>query len=362
MTCITRQLLAGAVAAAFGATLLAQTPSSEDALTSKARAIHERVMTLDTHNDISPGNFTAECNYTMDLGNQVNLPKMIKGGLDASFFVVFVGQSTGEDAFTPAGYDRAYKQAIEKFDAIHRLTEAIAPDKIGLALTAADARKIYASGRKVAFIGVENGYPIGEDLRRIKEFYGRGARYLSLAHNGHSQLSDSNTGEVEGWKWHGLSPLGSQAIAEMNRIGMMIDVSHPSKESMMQTLQLTRAPIIASHSAMRALADVSRNLDDEQLLALKKNGGVVQVVAFASYVKTDAPERKAALDALRKEFNLPPGTNLGGGRGDGRGARGQRAGLPGSDIPPFAPRNPCARGRGAAPADTTVVTTGSGGL
>jgi membrane dipeptidase len=281
----------------------------------------------------------------MDLGNQVNLPKMIKGGLDASFFVVYVGQDTSADAFTPAGYERAYKSAIEKFDAIHRLTEQIAPDKIGLALTAAEARTIYASGRKVAFIGVENGYPIGEDLGRIKEFYGRGARYLSLAHNGHSQLSDSNTGEVEGWKWHGLSPLGRQAIAEMNKVGVMIDVSHPSKESMMQTLQLTRAPIIASHSAMRALADVSRNLDDEQLAALKKNGGVVQVVAFASYVKTDSPERRAALDALRKEFNLPPGTALGapaGGRGRGR------AGTPGSDVTAIGPQNPCAGGRGRA--------------
>src|SRR5262245_61019389 len=190
------------------ATCTAGLPAQDDALTTKARGIHERVMTLDTHNDISPNNFTAERNYTMDLGNQVHLPQMFKGGLDASFFIVYVGQSTGEDAFTPAGYERAYKAAIEKFDAIHRLTEQIAPDKIGLALTSADARRIYASGRKVAFIGVENGYPIGEDLGRIKEFYDRGARYMSLAHNGHSQLSDSNTGEREGWKWNGLSPLG----------------------------------------------------------------------------------------------------------------------------------------------------------
>jgi membrane dipeptidase len=132
----------------------------------------------------------------------------------------------------------------------------------------------------------------------------------------------------------------------MNRVGIMIDVSHPSKESMMQTLKLTNAPIIASHSAMRALADVSRNLDDEQLLALKKNGGVVQVVAFASYVKTDSKERRAALDALRKEFNLPPGTALGGrGAGGARGARGA-AGAPGSDIAIGARPNPCAAGTG----------------
>ena len=141
---------------------------------------------------------------------------MIEGGLDASFFIVYVGQGP-LDALS--GYDRAYKQAIAKFDAIHRLTEQIAPDKIGLALTAADARRIYEVGTKVAVIGVENGYPIGEDLKRVKEFYDRGARYMSLAHNGHSQLSDSNTGERDGWKWNGLSPLGKQVIAEMNRLG-----------------------------------------------------------------------------------------------------------------------------------------------
>jgi membrane dipeptidase len=174
---------------------------------------------------------------------------------------------------------------MEKFDAIHRLAEAIAPDRIGLALTPDDVRRIAASGRKVALIGVENAYPLGEDLGNIRRFYERGGRYLSLAHNGHSQFSDSNTGERDGWKWNGLSPLGREAIAEMNRVGMMIDVSHPSKASMMQTLELTQAPVIASHSAVRALCDHSRNLDDEQLRALAKNGGVAQIVAFSAYVR-----------------------------------------------------------------------------
>src|SRR5687767_2182240 len=128
-----------AVCAAVLAT--ASLVAQDDAVARRAGAIHERVMTLDTHVDISPANFTAECDYKMDLGNQVNLPKMLKGGLDAAFFIVYVGQSTGEDAFTPAGYDRAYRAAIEKFDAIHRLAEQIAPDQIGLALTSADARR-----------------------------------------------------------------------------------------------------------------------------------------------------------------------------------------------------------------------------
>ena len=338
-------LLLGVVTSGHPVRAQQAAPAPGDAMEKKARAIHDRVITMDTHNDISANNFTAERNYTQELTNQVNLPKMFKGGLDASFFIVY----TGQGPLTPEGFDNAYKQAIEKFDAIHRLTEQIAPDKIGLALTAADVRKIAASGRKVALIGVENGYPLGDEttaVARVKEFYDRGARYLSLAHNGHSQLSDSNTGEVEGWKWNGLSPLGKQVVAEANRLGIMIDVSHPSKESMMQTLQITKVPIIASHSSVRALADVSRNMDDEQLLALKKNGGVIQVVAFASYVKTDSPERKKALDDLRDEFRLPKGTPLGGRGGRGRGAA--APGAPGATAgaPPVTGGTPPAAGAG----------------
>jgi membrane dipeptidase len=310
-------------------------PPADAALIAKARGIHDRVIALDTHDDINPANFTLSRNYTQDLGNQVNLPKMRKGGLDASFFIVYVGQpnpETTSDAFEAAGYLRAYDQAIEKFEAIHRLTKVLAPDQIELALTAADVRRINGKGKKVALIGVENGYPLGDEttaVRRVQEFYDRGARYMSLAHNGHSQLSDSNTGEQTGWKWNGLSPLGKQVIQEMNRVGITIDVSHPSKESMMQTIALSKAPIIASHSACRALCNHSRNLDDEQLLALKKNGGVMQTVAFASYVKeSTTPERTAAQDALRKELGLPEGTPLGarGGRGGFAGGRGGRGG------------------------------------
>ena len=151
--------------------------SADDALIKKARAIHDKAIALDTHVDINPSDFTAERNYTQRLETQVNLPKMVEGGLDAVFLIVYVGQPSLQstpDAFEPAGYERAYKAAIEKFDAVHRLTETIAPDKIGLALTAADVRRIAASGRKVALIGVENGYPIGTDISRVQEFYDRG--------------------------------------------------------------------------------------------------------------------------------------------------------------------------------------------
>ena len=258
-------------------------PQAEQDLVARARGIHERVITLDTHNDINPDHFTRGCNYTMRLTNQVNLPKMKEGGLDVSFMIVYVGQSSPPqvaDAFQPAGYDRAYKAAVAKFDAIHHLTEEIAPNDIELALTAADVVRIAKSGKKVAVIGVENGYPVGTDIGRVKEFWQRGGRYMSLAHNGHSQLSDSNTGEADNtWRWGGLSPLGRQVIQEMNKWGIMVDVSHPSKGSMMQAIGLSKAPVIASHSSVRKLANHSRNMDDEMLMAMKTNGGVVQMVA-----------------------------------------------------------------------------------
>jgi len=181
-----------------------------------------------------------------------------------------------------------------------------------------------AKGKKVALIGIENGYPIGEDIKRVQEFYDRGGRYLSLAHNGNNQLSDSNTGERDGYKWdNGISPLGRQVITELNRLGIMVDVSHPSKGSMLAAARFSAAPIIASHSAVRALCNVPRNMDDEMLQALKKNGGVIQMVAFASYIKTpkpDSPERAAALTALRKQFGLPE--PVAGGGGGGRGGAG----------------------------------------
>jgi membrane dipeptidase len=287
-----RGMLVVCLAAAL-ALLVAQAPASADAereLLARARDIHDRVITLDTHDDIDPANFRPECNYTQRLTTQVNLPKMKEGGLDVAFLIVY----TAQGPLTAAGYDGAYRQAIEKFDAIHRLTEQIAPQEISLALTPADVVRIAKSGRRVAVIGIENGYPVGTDLARVEEFWRRGGRYLSLAHNGHNQLSDSNSGEATRDAPNGgLSPLGRQVIAEMNRLGIMVDVSHPSKLSMMQAAELSRAPIIASHSAVRALANHSRNMDDEQLLALKKSGGVVQIVAFGGYLKVDEGARGA---------------------------------------------------------------------
>lgn len=254
---------------------------TEAELIEYAQDIHDRVITLDTHADISTSNFTEETNYTQRLNTQVNLPKMQEGGLDVAWFIVY----TGQGPLTEQGFANAYKNADDKFKAIHRLCEELAPDQIELALTSDDVRRIAASGKKVAMIGVENGYPVGNHISRVREFYDRGARYMSLAHNGHSQLSDSNTGERDSvWLHNGLSDLGRQVVAEMNKWGMMIDLSHPSKAANMEMIRLSQAPVIASHSSARAMNDHSRNLDDEQLMMLKENGGVVQTVAFKSYV------------------------------------------------------------------------------
>lgn len=277
-----------------GSFIFAQTSKDDAALIEKAKKIHRDVITLDTHDDINTSNFTDAVNYTQDLNTQVNIPKMRKGGLDVSFMIVYTGQ--GE--LTEAGYAAAYKNAIDKFDAIHRLTEKIAPAQIELALTSKDVRRIAKSGKLVAMIGVENGYPIGTDISRIKDFAARGARYFSLAHNGHSQLADSNTGEADGkWLHNGLSELGKQTIAELNKWGIMIDLSHPSKEANIQAIKLSKAPVIASHSGARAIANHSRNLDDEQLALIKANGGVVQAVAFRGYVSREKSELRSAKTA-----------------------------------------------------------------
>lgn len=285
----------------------AENGTASETMLEKAQRIHENAITMDTHVDIDVNSFTEESNHTQDLPIQVDLAKLKAGGLDAVFLIVYTGQ--GE--LNAEGYKKAYENADAKFKAIHRLTEEIAPDQIELATTAADVRRIVDFGKKVALIGIENGYPMGEDLSRLQEFYDRGARYLSLAHNGHSQLADSNTGEEDNvWLYNnGLSDLGRKVIPELNRLGIMIDLSHPSTGSNKEVIALSQAPVIASHSSARALNNVSRNLWDDELLAIKENGGVVQAVAFSSYVnsKKDSIHKKESrkiLEELAKEKDM----------------------------------------------------------
>jgi membrane dipeptidase len=276
--------------------------SAEQGDTAKALAIHKRVLTVDTHDDI-PFNFaTAEVDPGVRGERQVDLPKMQEGGLDVGFFVVYVGQ----EARTPEGYAKARADAMTKFDAIHRMAEKMHPDKIGLAYSPADVERIHESGKLVACIGIENGFVIGKDLSLINTYHSLGARYITLAHGGHNDIADSATprdGEPQA-EHDGLSAFGKEVVAEMNRVGVMVDISHISKKAAMDAMAVSKAPVIASHSGARAVNDHARNLDDEALMALKKNGGVVQAVALDGFVKNPTPEKRAALDALRKELGV----------------------------------------------------------
>ncbi|RMF64371.1 MAG: membrane dipeptidase [Bacteroidetes bacterium] len=285
------------------AVLMAGCDRGEEALLEQARAIHERVLTLDTHADI-PFNFATDEVDPLDADRQVNLLKMEEGGLDAAFFIVYVGQT----ARTPENYEKAKADAMIKFDAIHRMAEEMYPDRIALAYTADDVERIHREGKLVAAIGIENGYVIGKDLSLLKKYYDLGARYITLAHNGHNDIADSaqpqpDLGDAEA-EHGGLSPFGEEVVREMNRLGIMVDVSHISKAAMLDAVRVSRAPVIASHSSVRALADHPRNMDDEQLRALKENGGVIHIVALDAYVKADPPEKVAAVEALREEMGI----------------------------------------------------------
>ena len=284
---------------------------STAALVGRARAIHDRVITLDTHVDIPNNYATPERDPGVRGTAQVDLVKMKEGGLDAAFFIVYVGQGPR----TPEGYEAARNAAFNKFAAIRRMAEHMYPDRIGLAYRADDVERIARSGRLVAAIGIENGYVIGKDLSLIRTYHDLGARYMTLTHNGHNDIGDSNTPATP--EHDGLSPFGEQVVREMNRVGIMVDISHVGKQTMLEATRLSRAPVIASHSSTTAYANHSRNMDDEQLRALKENGGVMQTVAFRGYVRVTPPERATAIAALRQGFGLPAA----GGRGGGGGGR-----------------------------------------
>ena len=250
------------------------------------------IITIDTHIDINVENFTDSLNYTMNTDTQFNLPNMMEGDLDVAWLVVYTAQ--GE--LNEEGYGAAYENAISKFDAINRLVNEYAPDQVELALSSEDVKKILAKGKKVIMIGVENAYSMGLDTSNVEKFWEKGARYVSLTHNGHNQFSDSNTGEFDDTALHnGLSDLGKEVIELLNYYGIMIDISHPSKEAIRQMTELSKAPIIASHSSARALRDHPRNVDDEQLNWIKENGGVIQTTALGFFL-TDREDPPANMD------------------------------------------------------------------
>jgi membrane dipeptidase len=296
----------------------AMPPQTADPGLARAHAIHERVLTLDTHVDILSPNYATPA---MDPGAptgplKCDLTKMEKGKVDGAFLAVFVGQGPLDDA----GYARAWERAMGQFQALQRLTQQMYPDRCAFATNPDEVLKVARTGKRVIMTGVENGYPIGMDLANVKRLYDLGARYLTLTHSGNNQIGDSSSAREP--LHHGLSPFGKAVVAEMNRLGMMVDVSHIAEKSFWDILAITQAPIIASHSGSRALCDHDRNLTDEQLKALAKNGGVIQTVALGSYLKQDDPARREALIRLRAELGLPA---FGGRGGDASGASGAKA-------------------------------------
>lgn len=277
-------------------------------LISYSQQLRAEYLTLDSHIDIP---FDYMINPEHDPGNntdmQVDFQKMLDGNLDGGFFIVYVGQSE----LNKNGYQEAKEKAIIKFNAINKMVEKY-PNKIVLVKSPEEVYEAKRDKKLFAAIGIENGYVIGEDIELLKYFYDLGARYMTLSHIGHNQISDSslpkkslnNDIEMHG----GLSNFGKITVKKMNELGMMIDISHVSDKSALQAIKLSHHPVIASHSGARSVADHPRNIPDNIIREIAKKGGVVQVVAFSSYVKVNKKRTESIIN-LRDSILTMTGDN-----------------------------------------------------
>ena len=261
--------------------------------------IHDQTLTLDTHIDV-PLTYMREIDPSGPTDLQVDLPKLRQGQLDSGFWIVYTPQGD----LTPEGYAGGGEIAQTRLSAILNLTRTHS-DYFELTKTAADVRRIVEGDKYAVLIGMENAYPLGESVEAIPGLAQAGVRYVGITHFGHNQFGDSsnlNFTRDRGPKWNGLSPLGIELVAALNDNGIMVDLSHAGKATMMQAADLSRTPIIASHSGVKAVADTARNLDDEQLRKIAEVGGVAQMVALGGYVKLPTAEQQAARTALDAEF------------------------------------------------------------
>ena len=267
------------------------------------RALHDRMLVMDTHLDVAARfddgrwDFGERHRYEWDL-SQVDLPRMEEGGLDGGFFVIYLGQG----ALTPEGFREARDRALVRAAAIHRIIGENR-DKMSLALNASDIERITAAGRRAALISIENSWPLGEDLSLLTSFHRLGVRMAGPVHSRNNQFADSTTDTP---RWNGLSPLGRQWVAEMNRLGMLIDVSHSSDLAFDQMVELSRVPVIASHSGPRAIFDHRRNLDDNRMRRLARSGGVMFMNTVFLVENDNSPERNALNDRQENWANLNP--------------------------------------------------------
>lgn len=302
MTPLTRLILPILITALSTSALAERTP--REVSEAEAWALHERILTLDTHVDIGEGFATELLDPGGFTSAQVDLPKMRAGGLDAAFFIVYVGQG----ALDEDGFAHAAAWAESSYQAIKRMVRAY-PAQIALARTADEVEAIHASGRLVALLGMENAYPLGNSVKAVSKWAERGLRYVGITHFGHNQFAGSSNprpdlGDEDNDP--GLSELGRELVRTLNDYGILVDMSHVGRRSVLEAIELSRLPVIASHSGVMGVHENLRNLDDEQLLAIRDNGGVAQMVAFRSYVASLHPEVAAGQASLRERF-LPRG-------------------------------------------------------
>jgi len=279
-------------------------PVTEEDIVAKAERIHNKVLTIDSHMDTPLWMTRAGFDIGIDnseaaRGSKVDLSRMEEGGLDAAFFAVFVGQGPRDED----GNAKSRERALVLFDTVYNAIGRY-PDRAEVALNSMDAYRLEKEGKRAIFIGMENGYPIGNDLSLVKDYYDRGTRYITLCHTRNNDICDSST-DKDGPEHDGLSPFGEEVVKEMNRLGIIVDLSHASDASFYDVLKVTETPVIASHSCARAICDNPRNLDDDMLRALAENGGVIQMCILSSYVEDPAPnpQRDSAMDALRVKYN-----------------------------------------------------------
>ncbi len=261
-----------------------------------AATLHARLLTLDSHIDIPWPNPPDPFGPT---NRRVDIVKMHAGGLRAGCFAAYIPQGPR----TPESWADAKARALAMLDAIAGMGRTAGGLGARVATTAADIRAAHQDGVIAIIPVVENGHAIGEDLTVLAEFRARGVRYMTLTHNGHNALADSSNVRADlgdGPALHGgLSPFGRDAIAEMNRLGILVDVSHASKDTMLQATVVSRTPVVATHSCMHALCPVPRNLDDAQLDALRDTGGLVQITAVSGFVRAKAkPEQVTVSDYM----------------------------------------------------------------
>ena len=263
--------------------------------------IHENAITLDTHVDIGENYATDEMDPGIDNPRlRCDLTKMENGGMDGVFLAAYVGNT---DDLSVEASQKAHEVVMNKIEAMHRLTEQMYPDRSELAVSPDDIERIVETGKRAIMIGIENGFPIGDNLARVEEYYDLGVRYITLVHSRHNQICDSSGPDEP--LHDGISKFGKKVVAEMNRLGIMCDVSHIAGKSFWDLIELSKAPIIATHSGCAELNPHNRNLNDDQLKALAEKGGVIQIVALGSFLKAETPERRSALAELRTELELP---------------------------------------------------------